>query len=92
MQIQCLDNNLLIFKIALIAKNYFHCPQCRYRNYPNRGLDTFPKNTLLGNLISSISISKAACPQCKTTNSNLTVCEHCSEIFCKECMNVSCLL
>lgn len=72
----------------LIAKNYFHCPQCRYRNFPNRGLDTFPKNTLLGNLISSISISKAACPQCKTTNSNLTVCEHCSEIFCKECMNM----
>ncbi len=63
---------------------FVDCPQCR-KTYTFENFESVPKNVLLSNLINTVNIStKAACPCCKATD-DLTVCDHCSGIFCNNC-------
>lgn len=63
---------------------YLDCPQCR-KTFSFENFEAIPKNVLLTNLINTVNQStKAACPVCKVA-ADLSVCDHCSGIFCHEC-------
>lgn len=81
---------ILILFAALVTKQVIDCPQCRKSIFiKDKNIEVFPKNTILANILNSIRNStKAICPECKNIN-ELIVCDHCSEISCLECNNVS---
>ena len=47
-------------------------------------VNTLPTNNLIESLIKSLRNSTAACPTCKKVKV-LSVCEHCSNVYCHDC-------